>query len=93
MGTVSTDKVVQIKLKGRARESYNGLTVEECRDYALFMEAVLSTVLVDPEVYRQKFWGMRISYNGTYLEMARECTLKLEKWLKSENVRSIEDMK
>ena len=71
--------LVQIKLKGRARESYNGLTVKECRDYALVKEAVLSTMRVDPEVYRQKFRGVRKSYNGTYLEMARECTLKLEK--------------
>ena len=85
--------LVQIKLKGRARESHNGLTVEECRDYALVKETVLSTVRVDPEVYRQKFREARKSYNGTYLEMARECTITLEKWLKSENIRSMEDMK
>ena len=48
---------------------------------------------VDPEVCRQKLRGVRKSYNGTYFEMVRERTLKLEKWLKSENMRSMEDMK
>ena len=46
-------------------------------------EAVLRTAELDPEVYRRKFRDIRKLPKMTYLEMARQCSIKCEKWLKS----------
>ena len=75
--------LVQIKMKSKAREAYVCLDIGESTDYDVVKEAVLRTAELDPEVYRRKFRDIRKLPKMTYLEMARQCSIKFEKWLKS----------
>ena len=85
--------LVQIKLKGKAREAYACLDLAESTDYDVVKEAVLRTAELDPEVYRRKFRDIKKLPNMTYLEMARNCSIKFEKWLKSKSIQTIEQLK
>lgn len=84
--------LVQTRLKGKAREAYAGLGIEKCSDYKVVKEAILQTVKVNSEVCRQCFRDIGKTQNNTYLEVAREIVLKCDKWLKSEDVKSKEDV-
>ena len=78
--------LVQIKLKGKAREAYACLDLAELTDYDVVKEAVLRTTELDPEVYRRKFRDIKKLPNMTYLEIGRNCSIKFEKWLKSKSI-------
>lgn len=69
--------LVQSKFKGKAREAYACLSMEECTDYKAVIEAVLKTVEMDPEVYRRRFRDMKKVSGQTHLEMARLCGMNL----------------
>ena len=85
--------LVQIKFKGKAREAYACLDLAESADYDVVKEAVFRTAELDPEVYRRKFRDIKKLPNMTYLEMARHCSIKFEKWLKSKTVQTPEQLK
>ena len=53
----------------------------------------MRTAELDPEVYRRKFRDIRKLPNMTYLEMARHCSIKFEKWLKSKGIYTFDQLK
>lgn len=63
--------LVQTKFKGKARESYACLDLVESVDYEVVKETVLSNIQLDPEVYRQRFRGLKKVFEQTHLELAR----------------------
>ena len=68
------------------------MDLAESSDYNIVKEAVLRTAELEPEVYRRKFRDIKKLPNVTYLEMARYCSIKFEKWLKSKSVKTFEDL-
>ena len=44
-------------------------------------------------MYRERFRGVEKRSGLTYLEMACDCGLKFDRWMKSENVETIEEMR
>ena len=85
--------LVQLKFRGKAREAYVNLNDEEMKDYETVKEAVLTSTLLSPDVYRERFRGGKKWSGLKYLEMARDCGLKFDRWMKSENVETIEEMR
>ena len=85
--------LVQSKFTGKAREAYVSLGDEEVGDYESVKEAVLRSTLLSPRVYRERFRNTKKHPGSTYLEMARECGLKFDRWMKSEDVKTMEDMR
>ena len=73
--------LVQSRFKGKAREAYACLSMEESVDYEVVKEAVLKTVEMDPEVYRRRFRDIKKINGQTHLEMARECKMKFDSGL------------
>ena len=53
----------------------------------------MRTAELDPEVYRRKFRDIRKLPNMTYLEMTRHCSIKFEKWLKSKDNYTFDQLK
>ncbi len=74
--------LVQSKFEGKARVAYVNLS-EEASDYEVVMEAVLGSTRQSPGVYREKFRRITIRLGVTYLGLAREVDLKLDRWLKA----------
>ena len=85
--------LVQSKFKGKAREAYVNLTDMEIKDYETIKEAVLRSTLLSSRVYRERFRNTRKRPGSTYLEMARECGLKFDRWMKSEEAETAEEIK
>ena len=85
--------LVQSKFKGKAREAYVGLSDQEAGDYESVKEAVLKSTRLSPGVYRERFRNVKRRPGDTYLEMARECCLKLDRWMKAEDVDTMEEMR
>ena len=85
--------LVQLKFRGKAREAYVNLNDEEMKDYEAVKKAVLRSTLLSPDVYREGFCGVKRQSGLTYLEMACDCGLKFDQWMKSENVETIEEMR
>ncbi|KAK3893004.1 hypothetical protein Pcinc_003183 [Petrolisthes cinctipes] len=81
------------KFKGKSREAYVGLSDQETGDYESINEAVLKSTRLSPGVYREKFRNVKKRPGDTYLEMARECCLKMDRWMKAEEVNTIEDLR
>lgn len=79
---------MQAKFKGKARATYNNLTLEESKGYDAVKEAILRTVQVDPEIRRKRFGGVRKLPNGTYLELGKEFVMKADRWVKAAKVMS-----
>lgn len=67
--------------------------MEESTDYEVVKEAVLKTVEQDPEMYWRRFRDIRKTHSQTYLEVARECNMKLQRWLKSQKIEIVEELK
>ncbi len=85
--------LVQSKLEGKAREEDTSLSEEEASDYKVIKEAVLGSTLVSTRLYRETFRRVRKRPGATYLEMARDCCLKLKRWMKAEEATTVEEMK
>ncbi|XP_063841016.1 uncharacterized protein LOC135089382 [Scylla paramamosain] len=56
-------------------------------------EAVLGSTLLCPDVYRERFRRTTKRPGDTYLGMAREVILKLDRWLKAEEATTLEEVK
>ena len=85
--------LVQSKFKGKAREAYVNLSDQEAGDYESIKEAVLKSTRLSPGVYRERFRNVKKRPGDTYLEMARQCCLKMDRWMKAEEVETIEEMR
>ncbi|KAG7156376.1 putative SCAN domain-containing protein-like 2 [Homarus americanus] len=67
--------------------------MSESVDYETVKEAVLKTVEMDPEVYRRRFRDIRKMSGQTHLEVARECGMRFDRWCKSEEVKTVDDIR
>ncbi|XP_063601112.1 uncharacterized protein LOC134777204 [Penaeus indicus] len=85
--------LIQSKFKGKAREAYVCLSIEESTDYRTVKEAVLKTVEKDPEVYRRRFRDIKKVSGQTHLEIARICGMKFDRWCKSEEVNTMGELR
>lgn len=85
--------LVQSKFKGKAREAYVSLSDQEAGNYEMIQEAVLKSTRLSPGVYRERFRNVKKRPGSTYLEMARECCLKLDRWMKAEGVKTVDEMR
>ncbi len=85
--------LVQSKFKGMAREVYVNLSERDARDYEVVKEAVLGSTLLCPSVYREKFRKITKRPSDTYLGIAREVGLKLDRWLKAEEAATAGEIK
>lgn len=85
--------LIQSKFKGKAREAYVSLSDDEGGDYECIKEAVLKSTRLSPGVYRERFRNVKKRPGDTYLEMARDCCLKMDRWMKAENVNTREEMR
>ncbi|KAG7156162.1 putative SCAN domain-containing protein-like 5 [Homarus americanus] len=85
--------LVQSKFKGKAIEAYVCLSMSESVDYETVKEAVLKTVEMDPEVFRRRFRDIKKISEQTHLEVARECRMRFDRWCKSEEVKTVDDIR
>ncbi len=69
------------------------LSDEEASHYKVIKEAVLGSTRVSPGVYRERFRRIKKRPSATYLEKAKGCCLKLERWMKAEEVTTVEEVK
>ncbi|XP_042204156.1 uncharacterized protein LOC121853846 [Homarus americanus] len=67
--------------------------MSESVDYETVKEAVLKTVEMDPGVYRRRFRDIRKMCGQTHLEVARECRMRFDRWCKSEEVKTVDDIR
>ncbi|XP_063863059.1 uncharacterized protein LOC135102162 [Scylla paramamosain] len=79
--------------EGWARHAYVNLSDQEAIDYEVVKEAVLGPIRPCPEVYRERFRRTTKRPGDTYLGMAREVILKLDRWLKAEEATTLEEVK
>ena len=85
--------LVLSKFKGKAREAYVSLSDHEAGDYDSIKDAVLRSTRLSPDVYRERFRNIKKRPDETYLEMARECCLKMDRWMKAEEVSTVDEMR
>ena len=64
--------LVQTSFKGKAREVYATMSVEESSDYEKVKSAVLKAYEWVPKRYREKFRGWKKTSNQTHMEFCRE---------------------
>ena len=80
-------------LKGKALEAYDAMTIEELEDYDYVKERILKAYELRPEAYRLLFRGAKKRPNETHVEYARYLRDTFSKWLSSEKVETLEDMR
>nr|XP_045622072.1 trichohyalin-like [Procambarus clarkii] len=85
--------LVQSRVTGEARESYNMLDLEECAIYDMIKKAVLQSYRLTPEVYRKRFREYARASGRSYAETARDMERKFLRWLKAEEVETMEELK
>ncbi|XP_069195196.1 trichohyalin-like [Procambarus clarkii] len=85
--------LVQSRLTGEAREAYNMLDLEECAVYDMIKKAVLQSYRLIPEVYRKRFRECTRASGRSYAETARDMERRFLRWLKAEEVQTMEELK
>lgn len=80
-------------IKGKALEAYDRLSVEAAMDYESIKSHVLRAYELRPEAYRRTFRLVRKRPGDTYTSLARYLTDSLEKWLRSEQVTTMDRLK
>ena len=78
--------LLQTVLTGKAQRAYATLPTENCADYDLVKAAVLKSIELVPEAYRQKFRTQRKTENQSYVEFLREKENALDKWCDSKRI-------
>ena len=84
--------LVQSKFKGKTKEAYVSLCDHEAGDYDSIKEAVLRSTRLSTGVYRERFRNVKKRPGDTYLEMAWECCLKMDRWMKAKEVSTVDEM-
>ncbi|XP_069190903.1 trichohyalin-like [Procambarus clarkii] len=85
--------LVQSRLTGEAREAYYMLDVKECAIYNTIKKAVLHSYRLTPEVYRRCFRECARASGRSYAETARDMERRFLRWLKAEEVETMEELK
>ena len=85
--------LLQSQLKGKARDAYSALSVEEAGKYDTVKAAILRSYELVPEAYRQQFRRLKVAESQTHLEFARQKERLFERWSVSMNVKSLKDLR
>ena len=85
--------LLQSQLKGKARDAYSALSVEEAGQYDTVKDAVLHAYELVPEAYRQQFRKSRKDESQTHLEFARRKEQLFDRWSSSLHVKSFADLR
>nr|XP_045607002.1 uncharacterized protein LOC123763728 [Procambarus clarkii] len=85
--------LVQSRITGEAREAYNMLDLEECAVYDMIKKAVLQSYRLTLEVYMKRFCECTRASGRSYAETARDMEHKFLRWLKAEEVETMEELK
>ena len=83
---------VQTVLTGKAQRAYVALSEEDARDYDQLKKAILQAYELVPEAYRQKFRSWKKASHQTHAEFAKEKVRYFERWTRSANVSSMDDL-
>ena len=75
--------LVANKLKGRALEAYDNMSVEDLDVYEDFKADILTAYELRPEAYRLKFRGGKKIPGDSYLECARHLEQAFKRWTTS----------
>ncbi|XP_064097613.1 uncharacterized protein LOC135209005 [Macrobrachium nipponense] len=84
---------LQSVLSGRALTVYSCMSKEECDDYDIVKESILSTYRLVLEAYRKKFKSLRKDENITYVEYGKKLERLFYDWLTSAKVEDFDDLK
>ena len=84
--------MIQASLVGKAQRVYTALPKEDAKDYTIVKQAILQAYELVPEAYRQKFRGWKKGNQQSYLEFAKDKELFFDKWCRSEEVETLEDL-
>ena len=80
-------------LKGKALDVYDRLSVRDLGDYEEFKNHILRAYELRPEAYRLQFRGSKKRAGDSYLECARHLEEVFEKWVRSEQVTTYDELK
>lgn len=83
---------LQSALTGKAQRIFAALSEIDAKDYELVKQVVLEGYELVPEAYRQKFRSWKKSNSQSYIEFAKEKEIFFEKWCRSEQVKSWENL-
>ena len=78
--------LVQTSFKGKAREVYAAMSVDESNDYEKVKSEVLKAYEWVPERYREKFRTWKKSPSQTHMAFCREQKLWFERWINGRKV-------
>jgi len=78
--------LLQTALRGKAREIYTQLSIDEAQYYDLVKKLILNAYELVPEAYRQKFRSLSKKKDETFHEFAKTKELLLNRWLSSQDV-------
>ena len=85
--------LLQCVLTGKAQEVYSSLDIEESLEYGVVKTTILRAYELVPEAYRQRFRIHTKSEGQTYVEFAREKENLFERWCRSQDVTTFEQLK
>ena len=80
--------LLQSVLKGKARDVYTSLPIEQSSNYKTVKQAILKAYELVPEAYRQKFRNFHKAQDKTYVEFAGDKERLFDRWCSSEKVGS-----
>ena len=86
MAKRALDLTSQSVLKGKARESYIQLGVEQSHHYETFKDLILKGYELVPEAYRQKIRNRKKDSNQTHVEFARNKEQLFDRWCCSKKI-------
>ena len=78
--------LLQTVLTEKAQRAYATLPKENCANYDLVKTAILKSLELVPEAYRQRFRTQRKKENQSYVEFLREKENALDKWCDSKGI-------
>ena len=84
--------LVTNKLKGRALESYDNISVEDLDVYEDFKADILRAYELRSEAYRLKFRGGKKRSGDSYLKCARHLEQAFKRWTTSEGVDTLHNL-
>ncbi|XP_063963929.1 uncharacterized protein LOC135156194 [Lytechinus pictus] len=85
--------LLQSQLKGKARDAYSALSVDDAGRYDVVKAAVLRAYELVPEAYRQQFRKTRKDETETHLEFARRKQQLFDRWSSSLHADSFDKLR
>ena len=75
--------VLQTQLRGKGLKVFAELSIEHCRQYEVFKQALLAAYELCAEVYRKRFRAVSKNTSETYADMAFKLQNAFKRWMQS----------